>query len=422
MLMVGGALSVNTFINYSISRSANTESVSSTLFSLATSHTAAVNQWITTKTTQINALTPHVTDADPTPLLLQTVTAGNFLNAYISYPDKSTIASDQASVPAGYDPTSSAWYKQAAQAKKLIITNPYIDAITDELVVTVAAPRFDNGHLVGIAAGDVNIVEVIDNVRAIHPTKDSFGMLMDANGTIIGHPDAALTLKSISTIAPQLDLPKLLHSGSPVLVDISGRPTFMIAMPVKNTSWFIVVAIDKAEATANMRSLLNSSIISLFLLMALAAAIVLVVTKRSIGPLIRVREAMKDAIAQKDLTHRLRADGKDEVGQIANEFNQFLDKLAVVMKSIRSSSESVHTGAEEIAAGNLELSSRTESAAASLQQTSAALEQISLDRGAVCQLITRSQLRGSLSRSGCATRRRIYTGGDSDYEHHRSCF
>jgi len=377
MLMVVVALAVNTFINYFISQSANKESIDSMLTSLATSHTAAVNQWVENKAAQINALTPHVMDADPVPLLLQTVASGNFLNTYISYPDKRTIASDQDGIPEGYDPTSRAWYMQAAQAKKLMITNPYIDVITNGLVVTVAAPRIDNGQLLGVVAGDVNIDEVIDSVRTIHPTKDSFGMLMDADGTIISHPDAALTLKSISGIAPDLELSTLLKSASPMLVDISGRPTFMIAMPVKGTSWFIVVAMDKAEATANMRSLLWTSLASLFVLMALAAAVVAVITNRSISPLIRVREAMKDAIAQKDLTHRLAVDGKDEVAQIANEFNQFLDKLAEVMKSIRDNSESVHLGSEEIAAGNLNLSTRTESAAASLQQTSAALEQIS---------------------------------------------
>lgn len=127
-----------------------------------------------------------------------------------------------------------------------------------------------------------------------------------------------------------------------------------------------------------MRSLLLTSTGSLFVLIALAALIVSFITKRSIGPLIRVREAM-DSIAQgtEDLTQRLAVDGKDEVAQIASAFNRFIDKLAVVMKTIRSSRESVRIASEEIAAGNIDLSSRTESAAASLQQTSAALEQIS---------------------------------------------
>ncbi|MCT4702211.1 methyl-accepting chemotaxis protein [Enterobacteriaceae bacterium H20N1] len=378
VLIVVCALSVNTFINYLISNSANTKSINNTLTSLAASHTATVDQWIETKVSQIASLVPHVTDADPVPLLTQIAASGNFMNVDIGYPDKRDISSDPSGIPPGYDPTSRPWYIQAVEAKKAVVTNPYLDVTTRKLIVTVAAPRIDNGQLLGVVEGDINMDAVIANVRAIHPTEDSFGMLMDADGTIIAHADESLTLKPLSEIAPGLNLAQLLQSRIPVQADIAGRATFMIAMPVKGTSWFIVVAMDKAEATASMRSLLWTSTASLFVLIALAALIVTLITRRSIGPLIRVREAM-DSIADgtEDLTRRLKVDGKDEVAQIASAFNRFVDKLAVVMKSIRSSSESVRIASQEIAAGNIDLSSRTESAAASLQQTSAALEQIS---------------------------------------------
>ena len=376
-LIVVGALCVNTSINYLISHSANNNSINSTLTALAQSHSATVNQWTETKVAQISSLTPHVSDTDPVPLLTLVATSGNFINVDIGYPDKRDISSDASGIPEGYDPTSRPWYIQAAQAKKPIVTNPYQDAGTRKLIVTVAAPRIENGELLGVVEGDINMDAVIANVRAIHPTAGSFGMLMDANGTIIAHPDESLTLKPLSGIAQALSLPELLNSSVPIQADVLGRPTFMIAMPVKSTNWYIVVAMDKAEATASMRSLLWTSTVSMFVLIALAALIVSFITKRSLGPLIRIREAM-DSIAQgtEDLTQRLAVDGKDEVAQIASAFNRFVDKLAVVMKSIRSSSESVRIASEEISSGNIDLSARTESAAASLQETSAALEQI----------------------------------------------
>jgi len=378
VLIVIGALTINTLINYSISRSANIKAINSTLTSLAASHTATLNQWIETKVAQINSLTPHVADADPVPLLTQIAAAGNFMSVNIGYPDKRIISSDPAGLPEGFDPTSRPWYIQAVQAKKPIVTNPFIDVITNKLIVTTAAPHIDNGQVTGVVEGDISMDEVIASVRAIHPTEDSFGMLLDADGTIIAHRDQALTLKPISDIAKTLNLAQLLEAKTPLEVDILGRSTYMVAMPVKGTSWFIVVAMDKAEVTASMRWLLMISIASLFVLIALTAGIVTVMTRRSIGPLIRVREAM-DSIAQgtEDLTQRLEVDGKDEVAQIANAFNRFVDKLAVVMKSIRGSSEAVRVSSQDIAAGNVDLSSRTDSASASLQQTSAALEQIS---------------------------------------------
>jgi len=46
-----------------------------------------------------------VTDAAPAPLLLQTSTGGSFIDTYIGYPDKRTIASGQSRIPEGYEPT-----------------------------------------------------------------------------------------------------------------------------------------------------------------------------------------------------------------------------------------------------------------------------------------------------------------------------
>ncbi|KML24140.1 chemotaxis protein [Leclercia adecarboxylata] len=371
-------LLINTVINYAISSSANASAIHRTLTSLADSQTATVSQWVETKITQIESLTPHVTDADPFPLLKQIESAGHFVSVDIGYPDKRAISSNSDGIPDGYDPTSRPWYTKSMQAKNGVITNPYVDALTHKLVVTVAAPRISNGKSLGVVNADIKMDAIIANVRAIHPTESSFGMLIDTDGTIIAHPDEKLTLKPISDIAPHLNLARLLRSPDPVEAQISGRPVYLIAKPVAETSWFIVIAMDKAEATTSERTLLWTSAASLFVLIALAALTVTFITRRSIVPLIRVREAM-DSIAEgtEDLTQRLVVEGNDEVAQIASAFNRFVDKLALVMKAIRSSSESVRLASEEISVGNVDLSSRTESAAASLQQTSAALEEIS---------------------------------------------
>ncbi|MEA3112742.1 MAG: methyl-accepting chemotaxis protein [Caballeronia sp.] len=103
------------------------------------------------------------------------------------------------------------------------------------------------------------------------------------------------------------------------------------------------------------------------------------------------------------MTQRLPAQGRDEVAQISRAFNQFVDKLLVVMKQIRDTSESVRLAANEIATGNVDLSRRTEAAAASLEQTAASIEQITStvtqSAGAAKQANTKST-----SASGIAAR------------------
>jgi len=261
-----------------------------------------------------------------------------------------------------------------------VVTPPYVDVGTGKLVVAFAAPVVRDGVVKGVVSGDVTMDSVIANVTAIHPTPASFGMLIDASGHIVAHPDAKLTLKPVSDLAPALTgdkLAALFSAEHPVEVDVSGSTKLLRAEAIPGTDWYAVVALDKSEATAGMRSLLTASVIALIVIAAIAAAIVAAVTAVSFQRLSKVRDAM-DAIGsgEGDLTQRLPAVGNDEVAQIARSFNTFIDKLSHVMRQIRDASESVRVAANEIAAGNVDLSGRTESAAASLQQTAASMEEI----------------------------------------------
>jgi len=226
---------------------------------------------------------------------------------------------------------------------------------------------------------------VVANVKSIHPTPASFGMLVAKGGEIVAHPDDKLTLKPVSDVVPALDAGKLaaLVSGKTTLrVDVGGTPKLLHARPVPGTDWTAVVALDQREATAGMRSMLWSSLLALVVIAALAAVIVAGATAVSFRRLSQIRDAMRDiGSGDADLTRRLPADGRDETAQIAQAFNAFADNLAGVMRRIRDASDSVHAAANEIASGNADLSRRTESAAASLQQTAASMEQITATVG-----------------------------------------
>ncbi|HKT97086.1 MAG TPA: methyl-accepting chemotaxis protein, partial [Paraburkholderia sp.] len=279
-----------------------------------------------------------------------------------------------------YDPTGRPWYKQAVAAGKSVVTPPYLDVATGKLVVSFAEPVIREGELKGVISADVVMDSVIANVRSIHPTPASFGMLIDSAGQIVAHNDPKFTLKPVTEIAPELSgdkLAALFAANAPLNVDVDGATKLMRAQPIAGTDWRVVVALDHADATAGMRSLLTASLGALVVIGVLAALVVGAVATVSFQRLSRVRDAM-DAIGkgEGDLTQRLPAVGNDEVAQIARAFNAFMDKLRDVMRHIRDASESVRTASDEIAAGNVDLSGRTESAAASLEETAASMEQI----------------------------------------------
>ncbi|XQU09356.1 methyl-accepting chemotaxis protein [Halomonas sp. LY9] len=77
-----------------------------------------------------------------------------------------------------------------------------------------------------------------------------------------------------------------------------------------------------------------------------------------------------------DLTARIHNQRRDEIGELAQQFNAFIERIDGTLQSVSHSTVSLQHASTEIAKGSQELASRTEQAAANLQQTSASMEQI----------------------------------------------
>ncbi|WP_233828905.1 methyl-accepting chemotaxis protein [Paraburkholderia sp. ZP32-5] len=379
------ALAINAVLNYVVASRYSADSIESSLAAVEDGHVAGINQWVAVNSQMMGSLQDAVLQPDPGPALQLIAAAGSFANVYVGYADKTSKFWKPTHVPPNFDPTVRPWYKQAVAAGKTIVTPPYVDVGGKGVVVAFASPVVQDGVVKAVVGGDLSMDHVIANVRAIHPTPSSFGMLVTSGGMIVAHPDEKLTLKPITDLIPELTADKLAAlttASHPLQVDVAGKVKLLRAQPIAGTDWIAIIALDKAEATAAMRSQLISSIIALIVIALLAAAVVAGVTAVSFQRLSKVRDAM-DAIGsgEGDLTQRLPVIGTDEVAQIAGSFNTFIDKLSRVMRQIRDASDSVRVAADEIAAGNVELSGRTESAAASLQQTAASMEEITTTVG-----------------------------------------
>ncbi|WP_343742981.1 methyl-accepting chemotaxis protein [Herbaspirillum huttiense] len=95
-----------------------------------------------------------------------------------------------------------------------------------------------------------------------------------------------------------------------------------------------------------------------------------------------ISEPLKDAVslaqrvAQGDLAADIRAQSRDETGQLMSALKSMNEGLLNVVGNVRASTDRITTASAEIANGNLDLSSRTEQQAGSLEETASALEEL----------------------------------------------
>ena len=221
---------------------------------------------------------------------------------------------------------------------------------------------------------------VTKKVAAIRPISKSFAFLIDGEGKLLAHPKADLALKPASEIAKGIDagmLTKLASDSTRADVLIDGADQMLYAAKVEGTPWTLAIAIDRAEATHAVTVMLQIAGLITVLSVLVAVALLTVAVSRQLRRLGLVSDALRDiASGEGDLTRRLETQGKDELAAIATSFNQFVDKIAKVLVSIRESSESVRLASTEIASGNQDLSARTEQQAGSLEETAAAMEEL----------------------------------------------
>ena len=313
-------------------------------------HASELTEWVREKQRITSSIQQAVGKDEPVPFLLAAKQAGDFDDAYFVYAHGPHVFPHP--MPDGYVGTARPWYKEAAAANKAVVTAPYVDATTGKLTITFAEPISESGTLTAIVGTDMHLDSVTRKVNGIRATNKSFAFLLDDAGNILAYANAELVLKPATAIAPALTtslMAGLAQSGGHTEVDVSGATQLVYAARVEGTPWMLGIAVDKADAQASLRELLQ----------------------------LEVLIALVDiASGEGDLTRRMDATGKDELAQIALAFNQFADKIAAVLLQIRVAAENVRLATTEIAAGNRDLSERTEQQASSLEETAAAMEEL----------------------------------------------
>jgi len=384
------SVAVVSAVNIWIARAAVHDTITRDVASLAQARASAVGEWVQTSRGAVEALLSAVDDADPLPTLQRVAKTAGYDTTYIGYADKRVIFSTPQNLPPDYDPTARPWYQLAAANTGVVLTDPYRDAGTGNLVLTFAAASRAGAEVKAVVAGDIFMDVAQSSINAIKPTPSSFAFIVARDGRLVVHPDMAQILQPAQRLTPALAPLALAQlDEAPVATRIDGVDYLLIARPVEGTDWRVVIAMHLDEATEAVSALALNSLVGAIVVGIVCALVVSAVVRASLRPLQKLDAALEDvASGDSDLTRRLSTEGVSEVARISGHFNTFVAKLQSVLLDIRAASEQVRTAAEEISAGNLDLSARTESAASSLEQTAATMEEMN---ATVAQTAQRAQ-------------------------------
>jgi len=127
-----------------------------------------------------------------------------------------------------------------------------------------------------------------------------------------------------------------------------------------------------ANASANSRVLLFTS---LFTLIAASVAVAFVVRQTVIRPLLRVKQLLL-ALADGDLTQRVKITSQDEVGEMGEALNSTVERISAVVTEIGEESVNVANASEEFSAVSGQISANSEETSAQATAVSNATDQV----------------------------------------------
>lgn len=338
-------LTAYSLLNYQQARARVVLSASNEIARVGNNVSGFVADWIVSKRAILSAASGFSNDRDNhNQILQQGQLSGDFLYMYFGTRDGEMIMFPAETLPNDYDPRTRPWYQQATQQNGPILTEPYVDASSGQLVLSFAQPTD-----IGVIAADIAMTQVANEVLDVSLGQTGMALMVDADNNILIHPDSELVGQPLSQLLNTADL------GANVSTLRTDVQTLLGAsFDVRGTPWKIVVMVDRSEALAELSSLATRSWVLSIAIIILVTLAVSVAVGLLLKPLMALKSALEDiANGDADLTKRLEITSHDEIGHLGNSFNNFVESIHHLVIEVVDSSAQL-----------LELSKQSNSAAA----------------------------------------------------------
>lgn len=184
-----------------------------------------------------------------------------------------------------------------------------------------------------------------------------------------------------------------------IIIDYNGNPVLSAYAPLEfeGLKWALLAEIDEAEAFAAIKTLQRVALLVAIIGIAGIVGIALLITRAIVKPVKGVVSSLTDlAQGEGDLTLRLPVTGKDEVGQLAEKFNQFMEKLQTMIKDIAGGVETLSSSSTELSAISQQMADGSKQVSDKSNGVASASEEMSTNMNSVSAAMEQSSTNTSM--------------------------
>ncbi|WP_022667662.1 methyl-accepting chemotaxis protein [Desulfospira joergensenii] len=269
-------------------------------------------------------------------------------------------------------------YFKGSMAGEISLSPILISKNSGNPIFVISAPIKGKSGVEGVLFAVVDLMAFSKKFTdSITIGEKGYGYIIDDKGMVVAHPD--------KTKINHLDLKKtdygrkIINEKNGYMAAIAdGKEVHNAFRHSAKLNAMIVVQSDDEEIFAPITAITRFTLITSVLVTLLAAGIVWVIAGTIVRPINAVVAGLKDAAeGEGDLTKRLDVKSSDEVGELARWFNEFAEKVQIIIKDVADNARRLTTSsgrlseiAMQMTEGAANTSQKTNSAASSTKEVS----------------------------------------------------
>jgi methyl-accepting chemotaxis protein len=230
------------------------------------------------------------------------------------------------------------WYQDGLNADELTFGEMYMDANTNEYIISAFCNLKDqSGNVIGVLCADVQLEGVDEILRSAKLYQEGYVYAVDTGTGIIMSNTAdesqnGQVLEELSdTLSKKIaELVSAKEYGKVVLCD--GKYLSVQAIP--DTNFVTVCVVEQDDVESDMQSLQNTTLATNVVGWLLICFVIFVILWFLLKPVASIT-GLIDQLHGLDLTSRTSMHTRDEFGVMSGKMNQFADTLAGVVRQVK---------------------------------------------------------------------------------------
>ncbi|MEQ5836308.1 methyl-accepting chemotaxis protein [Marinobacter sp. NFXS9] len=308
---------------------------------------------------------------------------------------------------AGYgdwDPRKRPWFDMGKEGNYTLVRRDGYYWEPDDAVYVSVIKGFKNmtGDFEGVVAMDVSLKSLTNMVQKVKLGKTGYLMMIQGDGKILvdgGNPDN--NFKALSDMDADY-FSRIAQTDSGVIdVSIDGVDYEANIYQSPSLGWKIVGLKQSSEIFASAWEVGRNTAVISAILVVLFGLLGLYIARRIVTPINQVKDNLKTiAQGEGDLTTRISVESRDEVGELAEWFNQFIESTRKMIEDIKATSQEMEGVSTRTNSKSVELSESVSTQMSSIEQIVTAVTEMA---AAANEVATNCVDTASISEQGLAS-------------------